>query len=407
MNQSAINMAVDFCGVRFKNPLIAASTDYSRTQERFTELLNSGAGGIITKSVTDAKALQSAGIARFDIRDMEQKPLQGAVPDMYTFFSRGGSMVSMEQFRGYAGKQLEEAAAAGVVLIGSISASKTENWVSYAKEMEEMGFPMLELNFGNPHGEAADGKLGFLLGQSKELCCDIVGRILAAVKIPVIVKLTPQISDMVSLVKALFDIGAKAVTVMHRYQGLVLDIEEEAPALGGWAAVGGPWMKPISLGNISKVYRNVPGMEICGGNGVNSGKDLIEYMLCGAGLVQVGSTMMLKGAEFAEEMLADAEEILRAKGETEISALIGRAADKIVTYKSLGNLPQRSVKINFDLCRTCEDKICVRRCYFGTLREENGELKINEEQNRCPGCGMCVYVCPKGAAVMEENKEEE
>ena len=401
MKQTKIDLSVSFCGVDFKNPLIAASTDYSRTKERFSELVSSGVGGIITKSVTDAKALQSAGIARFDIRDMDQKPVRGDLPNMYTFFSRGGSMVSMEHFRQYAKDQLAEAEAAGVVLIGSISASKTENWVAYAKEMEEMGFPMLELNFGNPHGEAADGKLGFLIGQSPELCCDIVSQILEAVRIPVIVKLTPQISDMTALVKALQEIGAKAVTVMHRYQGLIIDPLDETPALGGWAAIGGPWMKPIARANISKIYRNVPGMEICGSNGVNSGRDVIEYMLCGAGLVQTGSTLMLRGVSLIGEMLSEMTALMEEKGETSFSGLKGRAADKIVTYKSLGNLPERSAQFDLEQCRACGDKPCVTRCYFGALKEEDGSLKADED--KCTGCSMCRCVCPRGAVTMKEE----
>lgn len=401
MKQKNIDLSVHFCGVEFKNPLVAASTDYSRTKARFSELVQSGVGGIITKSVTDAKALQAAGIARFDIRDMDQNPVRGNIPEMYTFFSRGGSMVSMEQFRTYARDQLDEARKAGVVLIGSISASKTENWVAYAKEMEEMRFPMLELNFGNPHGEAADGKLGFLIGQSPKLCCDIVGRILETVKIPVMVKLTPQISDMTSLVKALSEIGAKAVTVMHRYQGLIVDAMDETPALGGWAAIGGPWMKPIALANLSKIYRNVPGMEICGSNGVNTGKDVIEYMLCGAGLVQTGSTLMLRGAPLIREMLAEMTGILEEKGERSLAHLRGRAADRIVTYKSLGDLPERSAEFDLEKCKDCSGKPCITRCYFGTLTEEEGCLKADHDN--CTGCGMCRCVCPEGAVTMKEE----
>ena len=393
-----MDLSTEFCGVRFQNPVVAASTDMSRAAARFEELLNSGVGGIITKSVTDAAALQAKGIARFDIRDQDQKPVSGEIPKNYTFFSRGGSMVSMERFEEYAGDQLEQARERGVVLIGSISAAKKENWVAYAKRMEAMGFPMLELNFGNPHGEAAGGKLGFLLGQSEELCCDIVGAVMQAVGIPVIVKLTPQVADMTAIAGALAKIGAKAVTVMHRYQGLVVDAETEEPSLGGFAAIGGPWMKPIALANIAKIYRGGNGLSICGGNGADTGRDVAEYMMCGASLVQIGSTLMLRGPEAVSGILSELAETAEGKGLKRVDELRGRIADKIVTYKNLGELPARESHMDLEQCEACEEKICVRRCYFGALSAENGRLEKDVEL--CTGCGMCRHVCPKGAVTL-------
>lgn len=400
-----MNLQVEFCGIPLKNPVIAASTDMSRTQERFLELVQSGVGAIITKSVTDAAALQQKSIARFDIRDSRQRPIQGDIPEDYTFFSRGGSMVSMEQFRAYGPEQLREAQAHGVVLIGSISAAKKANWVSYAREMESMGFPMLELNFGNPHGEAADGKLGFLLGQSEELCCDIVSAVLSQVTIPVIVKLTPQVADMTAIVKALASIGAKAVTVMHRYQGLVVDLETEEPVLGGFAAIGGTWMKPVSLANIAKIYRQVKEVAICGGNGADNGRDVAEYMMCGASVVQIGSTLMLRGPEAVTAILSELEEILDSKGLTTPQQLTGRTAQKIVTYKNLSELPQRESQMDLEQCSTCEDKRCVIRCYFGALSDKAGQLAKDDQL--CTGCGMCFHICPKEAVKMVSWKEGE
>ena len=85
-------------GLRFKSPIIVASTDIARTARQFEAFAASGVGGIVTKSVTDAPALQDAGIARIHIADMDQRPVAGTYPAQYYFFSRGGSMLSMEDF---------------------------------------------------------------------------------------------------------------------------------------------------------------------------------------------------------------------------------------------------------------------------------------------------------------------
>lgn len=394
-----MNLETVFCGVKLKNPIVAASTDMSRELSSFRKLAESGVGAIITKSVTDATALQSKSIARFDIRDINQNAVKGDLPDNYIFFSRGGSMLPMEVFAEKAPEMLEIAKANDVVLIGSISSSKKENWVRYAKEMEKIGFPMLELNFGNPHGEAADGKLGFLIGQSPELCAEIVKAITEEVKIPVIAKLTPQLFDITEVAMAVEKAGASAVTVMHRFQGLVMDIDSETVALGGYAAIGGPWMKPVSLANVAKTYLKTDNIAICGSNGADTGRDVAEFVAAGADVVQIGSTLMLRGSGEVKKILRDFEAILDSKNVRSVSDFKGFMAKKIVTYKNLSELPEREASHDIEKCKNCKDKPCVDRCYFGALKLEHDELK--EDKTLCTGCGMCSFICPEDAVTLK------
>ena len=388
---------VQALGLTFPNPILVASTDIARSPQQFEAFAKSGVGGIICKSVTDAAALQNDSIARIHITDMHQRPVAGSYPDSYYFFSRGGSMLSMAAFEEKAPELLALAAKYGTVAIGSISASRLENWVAYARRMEELGFAALELNFGNPHGEAADGKLGFLIGQSPELCVQIARAVMDAVHIPVIAKLTPQISDLVALTKALENAGVQAVTVMHRFQGLMIDPDTDEPILGGWAAIGGPWMKPISLANVAKV-RRATGLTVLGGNGADTARDVYDFLLSGASLVEIGSSMMLRGPEYARQLVAALEQLLKEKNTTAADAL-GRAAQHIVTYKNLGTLPPRSSQLEEDLCRTCTEKPCLQTCYFGALHSQDGTVR--HDSDSCSGCGLCTHTCPKNAVTMK------
>lgn len=381
-------------GLPFSNPIVVASTDIARTPERMREFAAAGVGGIITKSVTDAAALQQKSISMIHIMDMAQKPAAGQLSDCYTFFSRGGSMLPMAEFEPEAAELLEIGRTYGTVIIGSLSCSRTENWVAYAKRFQELGFPALELNFGNPHGEAADGKLGFLIGQSKELCVEIASQVLSTVNIPVIVKLTPQTSDLLGTAKALEAAGIPAVTITHRFQGLVIDPETDEPILGGWAAIGGPWMKPVSLANVARVRRGTQ-LTILGSNGVDTPRDVYDYLLAGASLVEVGSSMMLRGPEYARQLVSGFDALLKEKGVSDPTQAVGKTAQKIVTYKSLGELPARRASMDQALCAACTDKPCVSRCYFGALRAEEGQLR--HDDNACSGCGLCRHICPKGA----------
>lgn len=386
-------------GLRFKSPIIVASTDIARTARQFEAFAASGVGGIVTKSVTDAPALQDAGIARIHIADMDQRPMAGTYPAQYYFFSRGGSMLSMEDFARKAPELLRIGRENGVVVIGSIAASAPENWVSYARQMERLGFDAIELNMGNPHGEASKGKLGFLIGQSPELCCQIASAVRQAVSIPVIVKLTPQVDSVAQLAKALYGAGLRAVTVMHRYQGLMVDPDTDQPVLGGWAALGGPWMKPISLANIARVRRAAPELTIVGGNGADTARDIYDYISCGARLVEVGSSMMLRGPAYARQLVRDFDALLAEKG-TDAQGLVGRTADRIVTYQNLGSLPRRQVELRTELCAGCGEKTCVTTCYFGGMTLENGRLV--HRQDDCSGCGLCAHSCGRGAVTIRE-----
>ena len=299
-----------FCGVYFKNPIVVASTDIGRTAEGFERFAKTGVGGIITKSVTDAAPLQNKGITMFDVRNMDETPVGSGtgVPDDYYFFSRGGAMISMDAYEATALQILSIARQYEVIPIASICASKLENWVTYARRFEEMGYPMLELNLGNPHGEAAKDKLGFKISQETQLCVEIASTVTHAVKIPVVVKLTPQVADLSALTQALEASGVQAVTIMHRYQGLVIDHKTLEPVrrrndMARGTPIGGPWMKPLSLANVAKV-RSATNLSIMGGNGVDTAQDVLDFLLAGADLVQVGSSMMLKGPSYAARLVA-------------------------------------------------------------------------------------------------------
>lgn len=396
----SVQNGIEALGLHFKNPIVVASTDIARTAQQFEAFAASGVGGIITKSVTDAPALQDAGIARIHITDMAQQPVQGEYPEHYYFFSRGGSMLSMEDFARKAPQLLSIGRKYGVVVIGSIAASSVENWVCYARQMEQLGFDAIELNFGNPHGEASKGKLGFLIGQSPELCAQIAGAVMDAVSIPVIVKLTPQVSSVTEIARKLQETGVRAVTVMHRFQGLMVDPDTDEPVLGGWAALGGPWMKPVSLANVARVHRAAPQMTILGGNGADTARDIYDYMCCGASLVEVGSSMMLRGPDYAARLVEDFAALLQEKKITEYGQLIGRTAEKIVTYQNLGSLPSRRVVLQENLCAGCQEKRCLRTCYFGGMKLIQG--KVTHDDAACSGCGLCVHSCPKQAVTIQE-----
>lgn len=393
---------VTFCGVEFKNPIVVASTDIGRYSNTFEVYAKTGVGGIITKSVTDAVPLQNKGITMFDIRTLDEKPLRGSIeiPNEYYFFSRGGAMIAMDSFEEEAKRILEIAKLYDVVPIASVCASKIENWVDYSKRFEAMGYPMLELNLGNPHGEASKDKLGFRISQETDLCVNVAKSVIDAVSIPVIVKLTPQLSDIVGLTKALKEAGVQAVTVMHRFQGLMIDHETLQPLIGGYAAIGGPWMKPMSLANVAKVY-NATGLSVIGSNGADNVTDVMDFIHSGASLVEIGSSMMLRGPKYAEDLVRDFK-IQVEKEAVNVETQIGLVAKRIIPYTDLQKIGARVADINVKRCEICKEKPCLSRCFYQSLKlDEAG--KITHDEEVCSGCGMCQHLCPLSAVTIKNK----
>lgn len=227
---------------------------------------------------------------------------------------------------------------------------------------------------------------------------EIASTVTHAVKIPVVVKLTPQVADLSALTQALEASGVQAVTIMHRYQGLVIDHKTLEPVIGGYAAIGGPWMKPLSLANVAKV-RSATNLSIMGGNGVDTAQDVLDFLLAGADLVQVGSSMMLKGPSYAARLVQALETAVAATGRS-VGDLTGLVAAKIIPYTALAKIAARRAVIDTAVCHSCQEKPCLERCCYQALSLADGTLTHNNDS--CSGCGMCKTVCPKGAVRIEK-----
>ena len=107
-------------------------------------------------------------------------------------------------------------------------------------------------------------------------------------------KLTPDQSKPVEIARAAQEAGAAAVTATNRYTGFAVDIDTAQPRLGGTAGIGGTWTKPLSLRYVHNIYKQV-GIPIAGSNGVFDHRDIVEFIMTGADVVEVGSVLMIKG----------------------------------------------------------------------------------------------------------------
>jgi len=390
------DLRVEFCGVKFKNPILAASAEPTLSAENMKRVIETGSGGLVAKTVTDSEAMRRlTKMSKWRYLDEQHNVCRGKVPRLFTFYGRTG--LAEEEPEEWM-EELKEAQATALqndcVLVGSVGGTIPENWAQLSRMIEDTGITLIELNFGCPHPSEMEGaRTGMLVGQDKNAASEITHAVTQAVKVPVMIKLTPQVSDVVEMAKAVKAAGASAVTLTNRFVGFCLDIETGKPYIHGWAGVGGPWVKPLTLRWISKVFTGLD-IPISGTNGAYDWKDTVEFMMSGATIVQLCSVVMLKGYGYLDEVVKGLNAFLDRKGYRSVRDIIGMAAKAALTYGEMESLPRERAVINRELCSDCQR--CLRSCFYDVIEVRNGQVMIGET---CRGCGICTCVCPLPGAV--------
>jgi dihydropyrimidine dehydrogenase (NAD+) subunit PreA len=293
-----------------------------------------------------------------------------------------------------------------------------EKWHEIVKKVEDVGVDGLELNFGCPHGMAERG-MGAASGQVPDLVEKQTHWAKEVAQTPVIVKLTPNITDITVTAEAAVRGGADAVSMINTINSLAgVDIHSwnTIPHVAGKGAHGGycgPAVKPIALNMVAECARspfiNVP---ISGMGGVSNWQEAVEFMLMGATGVQVCTAAMHHGFRIVEDMIQGLNYYLDERGIEKVSDIVGKAVSK---YSDWGNLDLNYkvvARIDPDTCINCNK--CHISCEdtshqcIDMLKDPSGKsyLKVREED--CVGCNLCSIVCPvDGAISMVELPNEQ
>lgn len=294
---------------------------------------------------------------------------------------------------------------------------KQEKWHEIVKRVEAVGVDGLELNFGCPHGMAERG-MGSASGQVPELVEKQTYWVKEAAKTPVIVKLTPNITDITVTAEAAVRGGADAVSMINTINSLAgvdLDTWNTIPHVGGKGAHGGycgPAVKPIALNMVADCARNpLINVPISGMGGISNWQNAVEFMLMGATGVQICTAAMHHGFRIIEDLTEGLNNYLDEKGIKAVADIVGKSVPKYsdwgdldLNYKIVAQI-HPDVCINCNKCHiACEDT--SHQC-IDMLTDASGEsfLKVREED--CVGCNLCSIVCPvDGAIDMVEVKSE-
>jgi dihydropyrimidine dehydrogenase (NAD+) subunit PreA len=276
-----------------------------------------------------------------------------------------------------------------------------EEWHECIERCEDIGVDGFELNYGCPHGMCERG-MGSAVGQNPEVAERITGWVMEKATKPVIVKLTPNITDITAAGLAAQRGGANAVSLINTINsvtGINLKTMEPNPSVGGYSTHGGycgPAVKPIALNMVSELY-NHPDfhLPISGIGGIETWQDATEFFLMGASSVQVCTAVMHYGFRLVTDMAEGMRHYLMEHDLQHVSELTGVTAKRLRKWEKLDLNYKVVAQINPEKCIGCQ--LCYVACDDGahqSIRLLPGHREPEIIQETCVGCNLCSLVCP-------------
>jgi len=323
------------------------------------------------------------------------------------------------------------------VIVSAMVESKPHTWHDIIRRIQDTGADGIELNYGCPHGMSERG-MGSAVGQVPEYCEQITRWVMEVAKIPVIVKLTPNISDITLPARAAVAAGANALSLINTINSIVgvdLDSLEITPNIGGKGGHGGyagPAVKPIALNMLAALGRDsvVAGsrLPISGMGGISDWRDAAEFLLLGASSLQVCTAVMHYGFRIIEDLCDGLSNWMDEKGFASIADVAGKSLARVsdfnnfdLSFRAVARIDQeKCVRCNLcyvacnDTAHQCIDLIAKDGSVVAPCEHDervNGRVDAVETRPRvqvrevdCVGCRLCFNVCPvEGCIAMVEE----
>lgn len=385
------DLSVNFAGIYSPNPFWLASAPPANSGDQVMRAFDAGWGGAVWKTLGQpitnvtsrfgATHYRNTRIIGFNnIELITDRPLEQNFKEIYEVKKR---------FPKHA-------------VIASLMVETPEEWRDIIKRSIDAGSDGLELNFGCPHGMCERG-MGSAVSQEPRVCEEITRWAVEYSTVPVIVKLTPNITDVRLPGRAAVRGGAHALSLINTIKSIIgVDLERgvmlprvrDKSTNGGYC---GPAVKPIALHMVAQLAKDAEtkNTPISGIGGIETWRDALEFIYLGASTVQVCTAVMHRGFRIVRDMIDGTERFMAENGFHTIQEMVGKA---VHSYEDWGNLDlnyELIAKIDPALCIGCQ--LCVTACWDGAHQcihpQENTRTPRIDEQE-CIGCNLCQHVCP-------------
>lgn len=387
------DLSVNFCGVEFENPFLLSSSPVGNHAEMCARAYDAGWGGIVYKTLgledSFKVVMPSPRLNAFHYGAKRFVGLQNA--EQITDRNIKDNIADIVELR----KKYPNR-----VLVSSIMGFKDEDWATLAKMSEDAGAQMLELNFSCPQMATEAG--GHRIGQNFDAVERFTHVVKTACKLPVIAKMTPNITDMLPVAMAAKRGGADAISAINTIRAITdVDIEKLVPlpnihGNSGITGFSGNAAKPVGLRFVCELFNDKAlGLPISAIGGVETWRDALHYILLGGTTIQVTTAIMRYGYRIVEDMIEGLSDYMIDHNIKSLHDIIGKAAEKVVDPAKFTTRHQVISSIDDDKCIGCGQ--CYISCQDAgnqaiLFDRENRKAKVEEE--RCIGCTLCKHVCP-------------
>ena len=294
-------------------------------------------------------------------------------------------------------------------MVVSLMVETRDEWREIIKRSIDAGADGIELNFGCPHGMCERG-MGSAVGQEPTVNERITAWAVEFSTVPVLVKLTPNVANILPHGMAAKRGGAHGVSLINTIKSIIgVDIDRfvPEPRVAGRSTNGGycgAAVKPIALHMVAELARHREfGLPISGIGGVRNWRDAVEFLLLGASGVQVCTEVMLRGFRVVDDLRDGLEEYMRTHGFNRVDEMVGKAVPNFVEWGDLDLNHETVAKIDASKCIGCQ--LCVAACRDGAhqcIHPQEGTRVPRVDEAECVGCNLCAIVCPaEGCITME------
>jgi len=411
------DLSINFAGIRSPNPFWLASAPPSNSGAQVQKAFEAGWGGAVWKTIGSPVLNVSNRYGAWHFGNQRMVGLNNV-----ELISDRPIEINLREIA-----EVKRAWPDRAVIVSAMVESKRESWADIVRRIEDTGADGIELNYGCPHGMSERG-MGSAVGQVPEYCEQITTWVKECASIPVIVKLTPNITSIVHPARAA--VAAKAdgislINTINSIMGIDLETLETVPSIGGKGGHGGyagPAVKPIALNMISEVARDAAVVEsrtpISGMGGITTWRDAAEFLLLGATSLQVCTAAMHYGFRIIDDLCDGLSCWMDSKGYRTIDELVGRSLHRISDFKNFDLSFTAVARINEDKCIKCN--LCYVACNDtahqcidlrlpnGSLTQpnsyeqtENGKIAAVDQRPQpvvreedCVGCRLCHNICP-------------
>ncbi len=389
------NLQSDFVGIKSPNPFWLASAPPTDKEYNVRRAFEAGWGGVVWKTLgSEGPPVVNVNGPRYGAIYGADRRLLGL--NNIELITDRDLFTNLEEIKRVKADYPDRA-----VVVSIMVPCEEAAWKAILPLVEETGADGIELNFGCPHGMSERG-MGAAVGQVPEYIEMVTRWCKQYYSKPVIVKLTPNITDIRKPAAAAKAGGADAVSLINTINSITsvnLDTMSPEPSIDGKGSHGGycgPAVKPIAMSMVSEIARGADtrGLNISGIGGITTWRDAAEFITLGCGNVQVCTAAMTYGFKIVQEMISGLSDWMDEKGHSNISDFCGAAVPNVTDWQYLNLNYIAKAKINQDLCISCG------RCFAACEDTSHQAISMSKDRvfevidGECVACNLCVNVCP-------------